>query len=64
MAEPMERGSSVPLEEVMLAQAFEFEALLIVLGIRYIHPFTFTTNAMRRTRTRHRIGYLERSAYI
>ncbi len=34
MATPMERGSAVPLEEVVLAQAFEFEALLNVLERR------------------------------
>jgi hypothetical protein len=31
MAKSMESGSAVPLEEVVLAQAFEFEALLNVL---------------------------------
>jgi hypothetical protein len=34
MAEPMQPGSAVPLEEVVLAQAFEFEALLNVLERR------------------------------
>ncbi len=34
MAEPMEPESTVPLEEVVLAQAFEFEALLNVLERR------------------------------
>ena len=34
MAKPMEPGSAVPLEEVVLAQAFEFEALLNVLERR------------------------------
>lgn len=31
MAKSMESGSAVPLEEVVLAQAFEFETLLNVL---------------------------------
>ncbi len=34
MAEPMKPGGAVPLEDVVLAQAFEFEALLNVLERR------------------------------
>ena len=34
MADAMPWGSAVPLEEVVLAQAFEFEALLNVLERR------------------------------
>ncbi len=36
MAEPMKPGSAVPLEEVVLAQAFEFETLLNVLERRKV----------------------------
>ncbi len=36
MAKPMEPGSAVPPEVVVLAQAFEFEALLNVL--ERLHP--------------------------
>ena len=38
MAEPMEDGSAVPLEDVVLAQAFEGGVLLPVLQWRGPHP--------------------------
>ena len=46
----MEPGSTVPLEEVVLAQAFEFEALLDVLERRGLASKTEVLEEIKRLR--------------
>ena len=50
MAEAMDGKDAVPLEEVVLAQAFEFEALLNVLERRGLVPKTEVLEEIKRLR--------------
>jgi hypothetical protein len=50
MAKPMAPGSTVPLEDVVLAQPFEFEALLNVLERRGVHKPAEVLEEIKRLR--------------
>ncbi len=52
MAKAMSGKQSVPLEEVVLAQAFEFEALLNVLERRGLVPRAEVLEEIKRLRAR------------
>ncbi len=52
MAKPMSGKEAVPLEEVVLAQAFEFEALLNVLERRGLITKAAVLEEIKRLRAR------------
>ncbi len=52
MAKAMSGKQAVPLEEVVLAQAFEFEALLNVLERRGLVPRAEVLDEIKRLRAR------------